>query len=105
MASRPEVDTTRIVVTGGSQGGGLSLATAALDRRISLCAPDIPFMLDYVRYFKTSKWSEMDAWVENASGKQQGLLIDKYQLLIDDIISKLEKVNATVEVPNPEGFD
>jgi cephalosporin-C deacetylase len=63
LASRPEVDTTRIVVTGGSQGGGLSLATAALDRRISLCAPDIPFLCDWVRYFKVTDWPELNAWL------------------------------------------
>jgi cephalosporin-C deacetylase-like acetyl esterase len=64
LASRPEVDRDRIAVTGGSQGGGLSLATAALDSRISLCAPDIPFLCDWVRYFKTSDWPEMNEWVK-----------------------------------------
>lgn len=64
LASRPEVDVDRIAVTGGSQGGGLSLVTAALDPRISLCAPDIPFLCDWVRYFKTSDWPEMNEWVK-----------------------------------------
>ena len=64
LASRPEVDATRIAVTGGSQGGGLSLVTAALDQRISLCAPDIPFMCDWVRYFKISDWPEIDNWIQ-----------------------------------------
>ena len=32
LCSRPEIDTSRIGVWGFSQGGGLSLATAALDR-------------------------------------------------------------------------
>jgi cephalosporin-C deacetylase-like acetyl esterase len=64
LASREEIDVSRIAVTGGSQGGGLSLVTAALDERIRLCAPDIPFLCDWVRYFKTSSWPEMDAWIE-----------------------------------------
>lgn len=34
----------RIVTTGGSQGGGLALAAAQLDRRVSACAPDVPFL-------------------------------------------------------------
>ncbi len=63
LVSRPEVDPERIAVTGGSQGGGLSLATAALDQRISLCAPDIPFLCNWVKYFKTSEWPEIDAWI------------------------------------------
>jgi cephalosporin-C deacetylase len=64
LASRTEVDIRRIAVTGASQGGGLSLATAALDRRVSLCAPDIPFLCDWVKYFKTSQWPEIDEWIK-----------------------------------------
>jgi cephalosporin-C deacetylase len=64
LASRPEVDSSRIGVTGGSQGGGLSLATAALDPRIIACAPDIPFLCDWVNYFKTSDWPEMQDWID-----------------------------------------
>jgi cephalosporin-C deacetylase-like acetyl esterase len=64
LVSRPEIDASRIAVTGGSQGGGLSLATAALDPRIALCAPDIAFLCDWVKYFKASHWPEMDDWVK-----------------------------------------
>lgn len=63
LATRPEVDMARLGVTGVSQGGGLSLATAALDARIRFCAPDIPFLCDWARYFKTSTWPEMNKWV------------------------------------------
>lgn len=64
LAWRPEVDAGRMAVTGGSQGGGLSLVTAALDHRISLCAPDIPFLCDWVKYFKATDWPELNAWVD-----------------------------------------
>ncbi|MGI9240868.1 MAG: acetylxylan esterase [Verrucomicrobiales bacterium] len=63
LVTRPEVDIARIAITGGSQGGGLSLATAALDDRIALCAPDIPFLCDWRKYFKASKWPEIDQWI------------------------------------------
>ena len=39
LLSRPEVDPNRIAVTGTGEGGGLALVTAALDRRVGLCAP------------------------------------------------------------------
>ena len=65
LASREEVDMERIAVTGGSQGGGLSLATAALDQRISLCAPDIPFLCNWERYFKTTSWPEIQEWIDS----------------------------------------
>ncbi len=57
MFSRPEVDTTRVVVEGGSQGGALTFATAALDnKRVKLCVPQVPFLSDFPDYFKVAKW-------------------------------------------------
>jgi len=46
-ASCPEVDSTRIGVWGFSQGGGLSLATAALDNRIAACVAGVPFLCSF----------------------------------------------------------
>ena len=63
IATRSEVDQQKIAVTGGSQGGGLSLASAALDGRVSLCSPDIPFMCSWKKYFKISHWPEIDQWI------------------------------------------
>jgi cephalosporin-C deacetylase len=45
----PEVDADRVGATGGSQGGGLTLACAALEPRIKLAAPVFPFLCDYLR--------------------------------------------------------
>ena len=56
LVSRPEIDASRIGVEGGSQGGGLSFATAALDDRIVFCAPDIPWLGDWVGYLQTEYW-------------------------------------------------
>ena len=39
VTSRPEADAKRIAITGGSQGGMLSFAAAARDKRIALSAP------------------------------------------------------------------
>jgi len=43
------VDAKRVGVTGVSQGGGLSLACAALVPQIKLCAPVYPYLSDYKR--------------------------------------------------------
>ena len=59
MASRPKVDTKSIGITGGSQGGMLSFAAAALDKRIALSAPDIPFIPDSMKAFKMTSWPGM----------------------------------------------
>jgi len=45
----PEVDAQRVGATGGSQGGGLTLACAALEPGIKLAAPVFPFLCDYRR--------------------------------------------------------
>jgi cephalosporin-C deacetylase len=49
MMSRNEVDAKRVVAHGGSQGGGLTLACAALEPRICRAAPVYPFLCDYKR--------------------------------------------------------
>jgi cephalosporin-C deacetylase len=47
LLSRPEVNTNKICVMGGSQGGGLTLATAGLCRdKIKACAFFDPFICD-----------------------------------------------------------
>src|SRR5690606_25437793 len=38
-ATRPEIDTSRIAITGNSGGGTVSFFTASLDERISVCVP------------------------------------------------------------------
>ena len=64
LCSRKEVDRKRIAVKGSSQGGGLSFVTAALDQRVSLCVPDIPFLANWEKYFKTTHWPEMNKWID-----------------------------------------
>jgi cephalosporin-C deacetylase len=52
MMDRPEVDPERVGATGGSQGGGLTLACAALEPRIRRAAPLFPFLCDYRRVWE-----------------------------------------------------
>ncbi len=49
VAALDLVDSSRIGVTGGSQGGGLSLAVAGLSPQVAACAPRVPFLCDYRR--------------------------------------------------------
>jgi cephalosporin-C deacetylase len=43
------VDPTRVAVTGGSQGGGISLAVAGLVPDLAAVMPDVPFLTDFPR--------------------------------------------------------
>jgi len=41
------VDASRIALTGGSQGGGITLAAAGLDQSVGAAMPDVPFLCHY----------------------------------------------------------
>jgi len=56
------VDENRVGVTGGSQGGGLTLACAALEPRIKRVAPLFPFLCDYQRVWDIDL--DVDAYAE-----------------------------------------
>jgi cephalosporin-C deacetylase-like acetyl esterase len=67
LFSRQEVDTTRVGVEGGSQGGALTFATAALcNTRIKAGVPQVPFLSDFPDYFKVAIWpgNEFTEYVE-----------------------------------------
>jgi cephalosporin-C deacetylase len=61
-----EVDPQRIGAIGGSQGGGLTLACAALEPRIQLAAPVFPFLCDYKRVWEMDlakgAYGELQTW-------------------------------------------
>lgn len=52
IMAMPDVDEKRVGALGGSQGGGLTLACAALEPRIKLAAPLFPFLCDYRRVWE-----------------------------------------------------
>lgn len=52
VMSFPEVNPERIGATGASQGGGLTLACAALEPAVRLAAPVYPFLCDYQRVWE-----------------------------------------------------
>ena len=47
--AHPAVDPARIVVAGGSQGGGISLAASGLVPDVAAVLPDVPFLCHYRR--------------------------------------------------------
>lgn len=60
VCSRQEIDSEKVAVRGGSQGGALSFVAAALDKRVKVAAPSIPFLSDYPDYFKIAPWPKSD---------------------------------------------
>ncbi|MBD8066744.1 acetylxylan esterase [Devosia sp. PTR5] len=49
LAELDFVDSDRIAVCGGSQGGGISLAVAGIENRVKAVMPDVPFLCDFPR--------------------------------------------------------
>lgn len=58
LASLPEVDSSRLLVTGTSQGGALAIVTAALNPKAALCGPGYPGLcrLDWTVAHKAGTW-------------------------------------------------
>ena len=47
--AHPAVDAGRIAVTGGSQGGGITVAVGGLEPSVAVVMPDVPFLCHYRR--------------------------------------------------------
>ncbi|MCL2014775.1 MAG: acetylxylan esterase [Defluviitaleaceae bacterium] len=75
LMSMDFVDETRIGATGWSQGGGLTLACAALEPRVKLNAPVYPFLSDYKRVWEmdlfTRAYDELSYYIRNRDPRQQ----------------------------------
>ena len=67
----PGVDPDRVSATGGSQGGALTIACAALEPRICRAAPVYPWLTDIKRVFglrgpdQANAWDELAEWFRN----------------------------------------
>lgn len=80
----PEVDAERVGAIGGSQGGGLTLACAALEPRIKRLAPVFPFLSDYKRVWEMDldqkAYEELRGFFRNHDPQHER---------VDDIFTKL----------------
>lgn len=85
----PEVDATRVGVTGGSQGGGLTLACAALAPRVALAAPVFPFLCDYKRVWEIDQ--ARDAYAELQDYFRR---FDPLHVREDEVFRKLGYIDA-----------
>ena len=79
LVSLPQFDGVNLGVTGGSQGGALSIITAALDSRVKYLAAYYPALSDMTGYLK-----------ERAGGWPH--IFDKYNLPYNNTKEKLETV-------------
>lgn len=98
VMAMPDVDETRVGATGGSQGGGLTLACAALEPRIKLAAPAQPFLCDYKRTWEIDL--AKDAYLELQSYFR---LFDPLHEREEDIFVKLGYIDVQYLCPRIRG--
>lgn len=84
-----DVDETRVGAMGGSQGGGLTLACAALEPRIKRAAPRFPFLCDYRRVWDIDQ--DKDAYDEL---RQWFRRFDPQHKLEDEVFTQLGYVDV-----------
>lgn len=80
----PEVDSDRVGAMGGSQGGALTVACAALEPRVRRAAPVYPFLSDYKRVWSIDQ--AKDAYREISEFFR---LFDPQHLLEDQVFETL----------------
>jgi cephalosporin-C deacetylase len=66
VRSLPEVDPSRVSVTGGSQGGGIAIAAAGLSEGLVAAMPDVPFLCHFERavgFTGSDPYQEVVRWL------------------------------------------
>lgn len=65
MRQQPAILPEKIAITGGSQGGGITLAVAGLDTAVTVAMPNVPFLCHYRRATKiidTAPYNEISRY-------------------------------------------
>ena len=77
LLGQEDVDPARVGVTGGSQGGALSLVAAAGRREVVACAADVPFLTgirDSLRFGGSYPYEEIKDYLRLQPEKQERVL-------------------------------
>ncbi|MCL1796261.1 MAG: acetylxylan esterase, partial [Clostridia bacterium] len=98
VMAMPEVDERRVGACGASQGGGLTLACAALEPRIARLAPVFPFLCDYKRV-----WDMDLAVAAYAELRDHFRRFDPRHQREDEVFTKLGYVDAQFLAPRIRG--
>jgi cephalosporin-C deacetylase len=80
--SLPQFDGKHLAVAGGSQGGALTIATSALDKRVKYMVAYFPGMCDHTGYLagRTGGWPQL---LKNANVTQNQIETSKYYDMVN----------------------
>jgi cephalosporin-C deacetylase len=74
VRSHPAVDPTKVVVAGGSQGGGIAVAAAALSDGLAGAMIDVPFLSHYRRALRitdANPYNELARYMQTRRGEEE----------------------------------
>ncbi|QSF46516.1 alpha/beta fold hydrolase [Paenibacillus tianjinensis] len=94
----PGVDPQRVYAAGGSQGGALTIACAALEPRVKKLAPTFPFLCDYKRVWEMDL--DKDAYLELNTFFRK---FDPLHEREDEIFEKLGYIDLQYLAPRIQG--
>ena len=81
VCSRPEIDQSEIIASGGSQGGAFAVVASALDSRIKICSIAYPFFSDFRNNFNiVTKWPK-DVFQKYLNGHSKQSWDNLYDIL------------------------
>ena len=98
LLRRPEVDTRRIGVYGNSQGGGLTITTAAMRQEIAAAAAGAPYLcgfIDAIELTTTYPYQEINDYLRINSGDKPKV---EENLAYFDGINFADKINCPIVV-------
>lgn len=98
LLSRPEVDNSRIGVTGSSQGGGLTITTSAMRSEIKAAAAGAPYLcgyMDAIELTDTYPYQEINDYLKSNPGSLQSV---EQTLAYFDGISFADKIDCPIIV-------
>ena len=90
----------KIIVTGGSQGGTLSVVAAALNKKVSLCVASFPFLTDIGNYDK-KEWP-MKIFLHKAKEDRIDYFDFKETLSYFDLLNFADMINVPVFIRTEE---
>ncbi len=101
LAARPDFDQKHLVLTGSSQGGGLSIIMAGLNRRVTAVAASVPALCDHrgAEAGRKPGWPGL-SYVTDAEVRRQALAMFMYY----DAVNFARRIPASVPVIVGVGF-